>query len=118
MKKIKASFVIPEGPKARANKTGINFMIFILSFVENCLLNIIFQTGLDPVLIQRIAIGFEVILEKLFVAQQMNSLDIIKKVGSQCNINITLAGSLNQEAATFKDPCFNGCTGSGSGSTH
>ena len=25
-------------PKVEANKTGINFMIFILSFVENCLL--------------------------------------------------------------------------------
>ena len=26
-----------EGPKARANKSGIDFMIFILIFVENCL---------------------------------------------------------------------------------
>ena len=33
--KIKNSFVRPEGPKARAYKTGINFMILI--FVENCL---------------------------------------------------------------------------------
>ena len=35
--KIKISFVRPEGPKGRANKTVIGFMIFILIFVENCL---------------------------------------------------------------------------------
>ena len=35
--KIKPSFVRPEGPKARANKTSINIMIFILIFVKNCL---------------------------------------------------------------------------------
>ena len=35
--RIKTSFVSPEGPKTRANKTGINFMIFILIFVVNCL---------------------------------------------------------------------------------
>ena len=34
---IKTSFVSHEGPNARANKTGINFMNFILTFVENCL---------------------------------------------------------------------------------
>ena len=34
---IKTSFVSPDGPKARSNKTGIRFMIFILIFVENCL---------------------------------------------------------------------------------
>ena len=34
--KIKTSFVSPEGPKARATQTGINFMIIILMFVENC----------------------------------------------------------------------------------
>ncbi len=27
----------PGGPKAQAKKTGINFMIFILIFIENCL---------------------------------------------------------------------------------
>ena len=32
--KIKTSFVGPEGPKARANKTGIHFMTFILIFVK------------------------------------------------------------------------------------
>ena len=31
------SFVSREGPKARANKAGINVIIFILKFVENCL---------------------------------------------------------------------------------
>ena len=35
--KIKASYVSPEGPKARAYKTSINSIIFILVFVENCL---------------------------------------------------------------------------------
>ncbi len=35
--KIKTSFVSREGPKARADKTGINFMIFVLIFVENSL---------------------------------------------------------------------------------
>ena len=31
------SFVRPKRPKARANKTGFDFMIFILMFLENCL---------------------------------------------------------------------------------
>ena len=35
--KIKTSFVIPSGPKSWANKSDINFMIFILISVENCL---------------------------------------------------------------------------------
>ena len=34
---IKTSFVSPKRPKDRANKTGINFTIFILLFIENCL---------------------------------------------------------------------------------
>ena len=33
--KNKTSFISSEGPKAK--KTGINIMIFILIFVENCL---------------------------------------------------------------------------------
>ncbi len=33
--KIKTSLVSTEGPKV--NKTAINFMIFILIFIENCL---------------------------------------------------------------------------------
>ena len=44
--KIKTSFIIPERPKTKANKTGINFMIFILIFVEivcNTMRYIIFQ---------------------------------------------------------------------------
>ena len=36
--KIKTSFVNPKGPKVQANQTAINFMIFILIFVENCLI--------------------------------------------------------------------------------
>ena len=36
--KINFSFVRPEEPKAKAgNKAIINFMIFILTFVEKCL---------------------------------------------------------------------------------
>ena len=35
--KIKTSILSPEGLKAQAKKTGFNFMIFILIFVENCL---------------------------------------------------------------------------------
>ena len=35
--KNKPSFVSPEGSKATANKTGINFMFFILIFVKNSL---------------------------------------------------------------------------------
>ena len=35
--KIKTSFISPEGPKARANKTGNNIKISNLIFVENCL---------------------------------------------------------------------------------
>ena len=31
------TFVSPEGPEAQANKAGINFMVFILIFVENYL---------------------------------------------------------------------------------
>ena len=57
-------------PKARANKTGINFMIFNTVFVENCLKNDAindFLYGREPVLIQRILIGFEAILEKMYL---------------------------------------------------
>ena len=34
--KMKTSFVRPDRPKARDNKTGINFMITIKIFVGNC----------------------------------------------------------------------------------
>ena len=33
--KIKTSFVSPEMPNARANKTGFNIMVVIFTFVEN-----------------------------------------------------------------------------------
>ena len=35
--KIRTSFVSRKEPKALGNKTGINFMIFTLIFVEKCL---------------------------------------------------------------------------------
>ena len=41
-------------------------MIFILIFVEICLLHLIFQYGKEIVLIQRTIIGFEAILQNLF----------------------------------------------------
>ncbi len=53
--KIRTSFVSPERPKARANQTSINFMIFILIFVENCQkfnaihdLSVWLRTGSNP----------------------------------------------------------------------
>ena len=64
--KIKISFVSPEGPKAWSNMPGINFMIFILcSFIifSNLKSYIVFQYGKELVLIQRISIGLEAILE-------------------------------------------------------
>ncbi len=64
--KIKTSFVSPEWPKAQAYKTGINSIILILIFEENfynSMLYMNFQSGREPVLIQRIVIGFESILE-------------------------------------------------------
>ena len=65
--KIIASFVSLEGPKVRVNETGFNFMIFNLIFVQiacNTMLYKILQYVLEPVLIQRIFIGLEAILEK------------------------------------------------------
>ena len=66
--KIKNSFESPERPRTRVNKTGINFMIFILILVENCLqYDAIhdFSVWLELVRIQRILIGFEAILKKV-----------------------------------------------------
>ncbi len=37
--KIQTSFACQEGPEARTNKTGIDFIIFILLLVENYPLN-------------------------------------------------------------------------------
>ena len=34
---INSNFDSLDGPKSQANKAGINLMIFILIFVENCL---------------------------------------------------------------------------------
>ena len=59
--KIKTSFVSSEGPKARANETGLYFMIFILLSVENTKND--FSVCLEPFLIQLILIGLEAILE-------------------------------------------------------
>ena len=53
-------------PKAQANETVIKLMNFFIS-MESCLISyetMIFQYGLEPVPIQRILIGFGVILEK------------------------------------------------------
>ena len=53
-------------PKAHANETVIKLMNFFIS-MESCLISyetMIFQYGLEPVPIQRILIGFGVILEK------------------------------------------------------
>ena len=62
MKKIKIEtrMYSLEGPKARANKTGINFMIFILLFVENCLS----FDAIHKFSVWWIVINFEAILEK------------------------------------------------------
>ena len=58
----------PEMPKAQANKTGVNFMILYFCIRRKLEYNmkehIIFQYSLEPVLIQRILIGFKAILEK------------------------------------------------------
>ena len=47
--KINFSFVGSERPKAKANETGINFLIIILSFVENYLY---YDTILDDFLLR------------------------------------------------------------------
>ena len=60
--KINTSFISPEDPKAQDNKTGNHFMIFIVIFLEICL-SMIFQYSLEPVIIQRILIVSEAILE-------------------------------------------------------
>ena len=66
--KLKQFSLSPERPIARANKASSNLMIFILNLilVENFCNRIIykiFQYGLESVLIQRILIGLEAILE-------------------------------------------------------
>ncbi len=62
---IKTIYVTPEGLKALANKTGTNFMIFILIFVENfcnTMLYTKFQYVSELVLLQWALVSFEVIL--------------------------------------------------------
>ncbi len=56
-------------PKARANKTGFNIMIvhFYIRRKLDTIRYMIFQYGLEPILIQRILIGFEAILERYFM---------------------------------------------------
>ena len=63
--KIKPSFINLAIPKARANKTGLDIMIlhFYIRRKLDIIRYIIFQYGLEPVLIQQILIGFEAILE-------------------------------------------------------
>ena len=65
--KINTSFICPSLRPLGANKTGINLKICILLVLENFYhlkRYKIFQYGSEPVLIQRILIGFEAILEK------------------------------------------------------
>ena len=68
IKKIKTitRFVIPKGMKVRANKTGINFLIFIsicMDIVCNTMLYMSFQYSWELVLIQQILISLEAILK-------------------------------------------------------
>ena len=48
---IDSNFVRPEETKARANKTGINFMVFISIFVEN-FLDFLKSWGRDDAILQ------------------------------------------------------------------
>ena len=67
---IKTSFVSPKIPKGRANKTSFNFIIVHFYICRKTGYNMtrymIFQYGLEPVLIQWILYGFEAILEDTF----------------------------------------------------
>ena len=63
--KIKTSFVSSEMSQARAIKNGFNIMIvhfYIHRKLDIMIRYMIFQSGLEPVLIQRL-IGFEVIMD-------------------------------------------------------
>ena len=57
---------------------GINLMIFILLFVENCLLYMNIQNSLETVLIQRILISFKAILEKNNLRVNLKIICILK----------------------------------------
>ena len=68
--KFNTSFVSPEMPKVRANKTSFNIMT--VHFYIRIKLNIrytIFQYCLEPVIIMRILIGLEAILANLFLSE-------------------------------------------------
>ena len=75
---VKTSFVSPEKKKSLANKTAIDITIFfvIVKIFCDTMLYMIFQYCWKPVLIQRISIGFEAVLETVLY---INFLPIIKK---------------------------------------
>ena len=54
-------------PKARANKTGFDIMIvhFYIRRKLDMIRYMIFRYGLEPVLFQRLLIGFEALLERI-----------------------------------------------------
>ena len=57
-------------PKARSNKTGFNIIIVHFNIrrkLDNMIQYIFFQCGEEPVLIHQIFIGFEAMLEYLFL---------------------------------------------------
>ena len=60
------SFVIPEEPNTWANKSGLNFMMYILIFVENCLqlrCDTWFFSMAKLIFMQRILFDCETIIE-------------------------------------------------------
>ena len=74
----------PRSLWAQAYKTGINNIILILIFVENCLLYDAinnFQYGLEQVLIQRILIGFEATLKRK-LSISLSKLQTSKRKGN------------------------------------
>ena len=69
--KIKTIFVSPEMP------------LYIFIFVENWIRYMIFPYGLEPDLIQQILIGFEAIMENLFLS--LKQLKITQKMKEMIN---------------------------------
>ena len=86
---FKTSFVSPERLKARANKTGISFMIFILISVGNTMLYMIFLYGSIQVIIQRILIGLEAISKRFSYSYEKLRILNLKVMDK------TLLGSMN-----------------------
>ena len=69
---IETCFVCPEGPKARGNKTGLDFMIYfyyIRGKLSNTMLYMIIHYGREPVLIHWILIGLKGILRYDYLIQ-------------------------------------------------